>query len=151
MRVHGVDVGLRLEDVLHHAQAGVRVEVTRLRGDDLDPAVRADLLQLVGEALAAVGGHRDAGETLDLDHVALALQLLADVVRRQHPDLVVVAQDRGGRRVRGGEQAVDVDDRDARPLGLLGHRGERRAVLREHHQRVRLLRDGLLDLLRLDL
>ena len=47
------------------------------------------------------------------------------------------------------EQAVDVDDRDARLLGLLGDRRERRAVLRQHDERVGLLRDRLLDLLRL--
>ena len=106
-------------------------------------------LSVSAKPLRAVGRDRDAGEALDLDDVALALQLVGDVVRRQHADLVVVAEDRRRRGVGRGEQAVDVDDRDARPLGLLGDRRERRAVLRQHDERVGLLRDRLLDLLSL--
>ena len=124
---------LGLEDVLHHREALVGVEVARLRGDDLEPAVRALLLDLVGEALGAVLGDRDAGEALDLDHVALALQLLGDVVRREHADLVVVAEDRRGRGVGRREQAVDVDDGDAcasRPSGRPGSAPRRPAAAR---------------------
>ena len=40
-------------------------------------------------------------------------------------------------------------DPDALPLGLLGHRCQRRAVVRQHDEGVGLLRDRLLDLLRL--
>ena len=39
VRVDGVDLLLGLEDVLHHLEAGVRVEVAGLLGDDLDAAV----------------------------------------------------------------------------------------------------------------
>ena len=103
----------------------------------------------VGEALAPVGRDRDAGQALDLDDVALALELVGDVVRRQNADLVVVAEHGRGRGVGRGEQPVDVDDRDARTLGLLGDRGERRTVLRQHDESVGLLGDRLLDLLSL--
>ena len=99
--------------------------------------------------LRPVGRDRDAGQTLDLDDVALALQLVGDVVGRQHADLVVVAEHRRRRGVRRGEQPVDVDDRDAGALGLLGDRRQRRAVLGQHDEGVGLLRDRLLDLLRL--
>ena len=149
MRVDRVDVGLGLEDVLHHRQPLVRVEVARLAGDDLDPAVRARRLQRVREALRAVGRDRDPRKALDLDDVALAVQFLGDVLGREHADLVVVAQDRRGRGVGRCEQAVDVDDRDTRRLGPPGDRGQRGAVLRQDDERVRVLRDRLLDLLRL--
>ena len=79
----------------------------------------------------------------------LHLSCVGDVLGRQHADLVVVAEDRRGRGVGLGEQAVDVDDRDAGLLGLLGDRRQRRAVLRQHDERVGLLGDRLLDLLRL--
>ena len=140
---------LGLEDVLHDPQAGVGVEVARLLGHDLDAAVRAPRLDLVGEALGAVLGDRDPREALDLHDVALALELVGDVVGREDADLVVVAEDRRRGGVRGGEQAVDVHDRDAGPLGLPGDGRQRRAVLGQHDEGVGLLGDGLLDLLRL--
>ena len=85
MRVDGVDLVLGAEDVLHRLQARVRVEVAGLGGDDLDATVRADLLELVSEPLRAILGDRDSGEPLDLDDVALAVELLGDVVGREHP------------------------------------------------------------------
>ena len=62
------------------------------RGDDLD-AVLAAALERVAEALRAVLGHRDAGDALDLDDVALALQLVGEVVAGLPADAVVVAGD----------------------------------------------------------
>jgi hypothetical protein len=56
VRVDRVDLLLGGEDVLHHLQPGVRVEVAGLFGDDLHATVGTALLDLVGEALAAVLG-----------------------------------------------------------------------------------------------
>ena len=52
VRVHGVDVGVGLQDRLHHLEPEVRREVGGLLGDDLD-AVTAQRLDGVGEALAS--------------------------------------------------------------------------------------------------
>ena len=124
------------------------MEVGRLLGHDLEP-VTAERLDRVGEALAAIGRDRDAGDALDLDDVALAAQLVGDERRRLDADLVVVAEDRGPGGVRAAEEPVDVDDRDAGLHGLLGDRGELGTVVREHDERVGVLVDDRLDLRRL--
>ena len=119
-------------------------EVGRLAGDDLDAAVAP--LDAVGETLGTLLGHRDAGDTLDLDHIALAVQLVGDEVGGGLADAVVVTADPGPVRRRAGELAVDVDDRDARLHCLLRDRGERTTLMREDDQDVRLLADERLDL-----
>src|SRR5215207_8028145 len=144
MGVDRLDVLLALEHGLHHLQALVGQEVGWLAGDDLDAAVAA--LDAVGEALGALLGHRDPGHALDLDHVALAVELVGDEVGRRLADAVVVAPDPGPEGGRGGELAVDVDNRDPGLHGLLRDRGERAALMREDDQHVRLLADERLDL-----
>ena len=132
MGVDRVDLLLTLQDGLHYLQALVGQEVCRLAGDDLDDAVA--LLDPVSEALGTQFGHRDAGDTLNLDHVAQALQLIGDEVGGRLANAVVVATNPGpiGRRAR--KLAVDVDDRDASLHGLLSNRGERAALVGEDDQ-----------------
>ena len=98
------------------------------------------------EALRALLGHRDAGEALDLDDVALALELLAEVDAGLVADAVVVAGDQGAVCAGLGELAVDVDDRDAGLHRLQRHRCEGVALVRQHDERVGLGRDQGLDL-----
>ena len=90
MGVHGVDVRLGLEDGLHHLEPGVGQEVGGLLGDDGD-AVPAQLLDGVGETSRALLGDRDAGQALDLHHVALAVELLGQGELAEDADAVVVA------------------------------------------------------------
>ena len=109
-------------------------------------AVAAQLLDRVGEAGGALLGDRDAGQALDLHHVALAVELLGEVVGGRDADAVVVAADPGPVGALGGELAVDVDHRDALLHGLEGHRGQRAALVGQDDQRVGVLGDELLDL-----
>ena len=95
-----------------------------------------------------VSGQRvDAGDLGD-DRVldALVLDHLAGVGAGRDAHAVVVAEDRGPRGERGGELAVDVDDRDAGLHRLGGDVGQRGAVGRQQHDRVDLVVDEGLDL-----
>src|SRR5690606_22682903 len=116
-----------------------------LLGGDLE----AVGLQRVGEALAAVLRQRQRRDALDLDDDrvgdALVLELLADVVAGGDAHAVVVAADPRPVRQVVGEDAVEVDDRDAGVHGLAADLVQLLAVVGEDHQHVDLRLDQRLD------
>ena len=142
----GVDLGLGLQQVGGHGLAGLHGELRSLTGGDLE----AEGGQRVSEALAAVLGEGEVVDTGDLgdDRVGHALvgQALADVVAGADAHAVVVTGDVGPVGLRGGEDAVEVDDRDAGLHGLLGDLGQGLALEGQDDQGVDAGVDQRLDL-----
>ena len=78
---HGVDVGVRLQDVLHRADRLLAVEVARDLLDDLDLA--AGLLQPGLDAVDALDPDLRAGDAGDDRERAAVVHLLGDVAARR--------------------------------------------------------------------
>src|SRR5690625_3758719 len=117
----GVDVRGGLEQVRRDRLTALDGE---LGGDPVGDA-QAALGQRVLEALAAVLGERQVVDTGDLgdDGVGVVAEALAHILTGAHAHAVVVPEHRDARRVRVGELAVDVDDRDTRRHRLEGDTG----------------------------
>src|SRR3984957_13798596 len=89
----GVDLGVRLENVLHDVQALSAVEVRWLTGDDFKPGRRG---QRLPEPIAAIPRRISSRLSLKLDDIALAAELLNDQLAGQLAARHIVGRDMRG-------------------------------------------------------
>src|SRR5689334_24615562 len=110
VRVDEVDVRVRRERGLHLRHRLLAEPVRDGVVDDVEVGKRGDRL---AEAVAPVARGRRAGQALDLDDVALAVERLRDVLAGRLADELVVRADEGRVRV-ALDRAVEDDHRSLR-------------------------------------
>src|SRR5699024_809200 len=115
-----IDVGFGLQQVGGHVQALGAVEVRRLLGDDGDVG---ELLDALGEALAAVAGGGGAGHALQHDHLALLADRGGESLGGLGAAGDIVRGDEAG-ELAGGGVAVHSDDGDVRIVERLDGGGD---------------------------
>ena len=132
---HRVDMRIFGQEVLHHLERVVAAPVAELAVEDLDVRVLDRLLERVDALLV----DRDR-QALDDHDVALAVELLLDVVAGDAAELGIVAGDVKVLDRTLAQSAVDDRDEHALFLHFLDRVGEFIGIVRQHDERVDALR-----------